>query len=448
MESQQSENTAARLVVDEPSECDGDNVASQMANLSLAKDETPSVVSPDSAVRQSVPLWSTIRRLFHGLAHLSRLFARCGLFPEARYYMEQGLSIVEAAQASSLRSQALSYLGDYLIRSGDIEKGIIFLQQAEAMQNNIRIDPHMVSVQLFKANYYTQIQDAKSASDAFDYAGRLVEQLQQISFNKPSSSQSYVEQDLSAEVSQLNLHERPSTRRLQTHRKGASKRDENKSAARVKSTTFPETITSPSIISVLSSLKATILRKKAAMATSMRKFELAAALLFEAANIPGMPQDIISNQLGAGKLYLRQAIEAMADDPVFCVLPESTTSQPSISAARGRQGAVTSEHSPKKKSLGSPSRLVAVKGTSRHTRIGHKVSASHFSDFLVQAYENFLRVNEQAQASCSTVIAHRLTDLLTRTIVMLSACTGSQARGSANTLFALYVLGKPRSSLC
>lgn len=448
IEAHQSTNTAGKPIGDELSDTDGDDLANSMPTLLLAKPDSPSIISPQLAVPHSVPLWSTVRRLFHGLVHLSQLFAHWGLFPEARYYMEQGLKIVEAGQAPCLKSQALGCLGDYLTRGGDIEKGIDFLKQAEEMRHNLQIDPHLVSLHVFKANYFMHKKDTKSVSNALDHASRVLEQLLMTPFVNQSISQPTIAQDLCAEMSQLSLRNVPPTRRIQTKARVASKNGGGKSTGGVKATTSRDLTVSSTGNSILSRLKATILRQQASMATSMDKFELAASLLFEAANIPGMPQDLVFNKLGAGKLHFRQAIEAMTADPVFCVLPESTTSQPCISAVRGRQGLSASERSPKKKAPRSPSRSAAVKGASRDTRVGHTASPARFPRFLGQAHEDILSVYEQAKTACSTIIIHIMTDLLTRTIVMLSASAGSQAKAAANTMFALYVMGEPGSNIC
>ena len=443
IEFQQGKNTAGRPNGDDSSESDGDDVANPTSTLLLVKPDPLSTISPMLTMLQSVSFWSTTRRLFDGLVHLSQLFAHCGLFSEGRYYMEEGLKIAEAVQAPCLKSQALSCLGDYLTRNGDAEKGIELLRQAEEKRDNRHISPHTVSLQLFRANCYIHKKDTQSASEALDYAMRVLGQLITTPFVTQPTSKPSPAQDLSAEMSQLSMHEGPVTRRLPTKARAVSKKSASKSIAGVKATSSRGmSIITPGV-SIVSKLKAIILRQQASMATSMEKFELAASLLFEAASIPGMAQDLVFNKLGAGKLYLRQALEAMAADPVFCVLPESTTSQPCISAVRGRQGVSVSERSPKKKAPSSPPRSTASKGASKDTRVGHAASSVRFLEFLGQAHENVLSIYEQAKTNCSTAVIHDLTDLLTRTIVMLSASSGSQAKGAANSMFALYVMGEP-----
>jgi separase len=439
IELRQSKNLAIRLLGDEASESDVDDVTNQMSTLLLAKPIKSPIVSPKFAMLQSPAFWSTVRRLFHALMHLSQLFAHWGLFPEARYYIEQGLKTVEAAQAPCLKSQALGLLGAYLTRNGDVEKGIDLLKQAEKLRHGLHVDPFTVSLHVFKANYYTYTKDKKSASEAFNHAIRLIEQLVSNSMVKEPTVETNAEQDLNAEMAQLSTHERPSAQRLQTKKRVASKLGGSKPTSAVKATTFRR---DAQCISILSRLRGSVLRQQASMATSMDKFELAASLLCEAANSPGTPQDLMFNNLGAGQLQLRQAIEAMAADPIFCVLPESTTSQPCISAVRGRQGTSAPERSPKKKTLASPPRRTMNKGASRATRVEHATPPNQFPELLGQAHENILSVYEQAKAACSTATIHSLTDLLTKTLVMLSASTASQAKGVASSLFALYVMGK------
>ena len=202
----------------------------------------------------------------------------------------------------------------------------------------------------------------KSASDAFEQAKRSVEQLLSMPIVKESKLESNAEEDLSAEMAQLSMHESSSTQSFQTKKRVASKTSGSKPTRKVKAANFRRDAQPSLCISILSRLKGTILRQQANMATSMDKFEPAAALLCEAANIPGTPKDLIFNNLVAGQLHLRQAIEAMAADPVFCVLPESTTCQPCVSVARGRPGNSAPERSPKKKIIVSPPRKPTNKG--------------------------------------------------------------------------------------
>lgn len=448
IESHYSKTTQSKLTGDELSDTDGDDVANRMSTLSLAKPELSSINSRSFPVPHNVSLWSTSRRLFHGLVHLSQLFAHWGLFPEARYHIEQGLKVIEAAHAPCLKSQALGYLGDYLTRNRDIEQGRDLLKQAEDTRPDLQFDSHMVSLYLFKANCYMYEKDTKSVCNALHQASKVLEQLMMAPLVKQSISQPAVIQDISAEMSQLSLNSVPSTRRLQTKTRAAGKNGGGKSANGAKVPISRVLTVASSGISILSHLKATILRQQASMATSMDKFELAASLLSEAGDIPSAPHDIVFNKIGACKLHFRQAIEAMAADPVFCVLPESTTSQPCISAARGRQGASASERSPIKQALCSPPRSAAVKKASRDTRVGHAVSPVRFLEHLSQAHEDILSVYEQAKTGCSTTIIHTLTDLLTRTNAMLSASAGSQAKAAPNTMFVLYVMGESEPNIC
>jgi separase len=441
IELQQSKSMASRPLADMLSESESDDVAHQMANLSLAKREPSPVTSPKLASLNSVPFWSTLRRLYDGLVHLSQLFAHWGLFPEARYYMEQGLKFAEAAHAPSLKSQALSCLGDYLTRNGDVEQGIHLLKQADSMRSGLHIDPHTVLLQVFKAKSYTQDNDAKSVSDTFEYANQVLEQLSTNLVMKELNLQPVAAQDLSAEMTKLSLREGHPTRRPQTRERIASKKGGNKLAAGVKATTARgATIPFPGI-SILSRLKAVILREQASFATNIDKFELAASLFSEAAKVPVTPHDLMLNNLGAGRLYLCQAIEAMAADPIFCVLPESTTSQPCICVVRGRPGTSASERSPKKKVVGSP-RKAPTKGASRDTKGKCASSPVLFADLLGQAHDNISSVYEHAKRAFSTPIVHSMADLLTRTLALISASTASQTKGAANSVFALYAMGE------
>lgn len=544
---------------------DGDDLANKMSTMSLAAHRTsPRTNSSPFPAQQllqniSLPLWSTFRRLFDALVHLSHLFAHWGLFPEARYYVEQALRIVDPAPVmahgpSCLKSQALGCLGGYFVRNGNVEdlnKGLEMLKQAEDLvrRHNLRqVDHHLVALCLCRAKYYmfrqnhkkekVMDEDRTAVDDALSQAGKVLKQLlatdalamkkqrQPVSMMKLTDV-ALAPEDLSAEMmSKLTLqhHDVPfassstPTRRLRTQTraqpkargKGRVARSKNgaganvgKSSSALVTTSGAKAIISTatattnsrggsitaassssssaaattdagadagSISSILSRLRATILRCQASVATSMDDFELAVSLLSEAGTVLDVPHEdqIVFNKIAAGKLHLRQAVDAMAADPVFCVLPESTTSLPSVcvvsSAVAGRDGrqggaVPASERSPikRKKALGgSPSRSAAavVKGrdaASRDTTTTrivvegeHAVSQTGlpFSQYLAQAHEDIFSIFEHAKMSCSTTDVHKMMDLLTRTIVMLSASSGSQAKVAVNTMFVLYTTGE------
>lgn len=548
---------------DDDGDRDGDDLANKISALSLAShhDSPPTSSSPFPAQQQlpniPLPFWSTSRRLFDALVHLSHLFAHWGLFPEARYYVDQALKIIEPAPAtaqgpSRLKSQALVCLGGYLVRNGnagDLDKGLEMLEQAEDLvrRHDLRqVDHHLVALSLYRAKYYMlrqhhkkekdQDEDRKAVDDALSQAGQVLKQLLTtdplavdnqrqftISNLKPASG-ALAPEDLSVEMmSKLSLqqHDVPlassstNTRRRKTQtqtepeargrgRVASSKNGAGGGASAGKSlsslrmtrgakamtpTAAPNsrrgstTVSSSSsaaaaaaaadagdVCSILPRLKATILRNQASIAASMDNFDLAASLLSEAGTVLDIRHEdqIVLNKIAAGKLRLRQAVDVMAADPVFCVLPESTTSLPSICAVSsagagrgGRQGGGASalERSPikRKKVLGgSPPRsaAAAVKGrdaASRNTMAtrtaverGHAVSSAElpFSEYLAQAHEDILSIDEHAQKGCSTIDVHKMMNLLTRTNVMLSASSGSQAKGTTNTTFVLYVIGK------
>lgn len=591
---------------DKDTDTDHDDLAlaNNMSTLALSKPDnnnnnnnaSSSIVdSPPSSVpllihQNKIPPWSTSRRLFYALVHLSHLFAHWGLFSEARYYIEQALKIVDAVpqaqQSPCLKGQALAFLGDYLVRNGgDIDQGMEMLKQAEdylimgrrrhngndadggeirfeqSQRQRHEVDHRLVALCLFKAKYFMlhlrhkkdkendKEKITKAIDDELGHASKELDQLlttdpfSVVWYKQPISQPISAQEDLSAEMmSKLSLrcNDVPSSsciRRLQTQTKKAGGRGKvarskngegtgmsssssllttSTSGAKATTTTTTVattnsggvsiTVSSSSLTnetsSILSRLKAKILRNQASVATSMDNFDLAAFLLSQAAaagvtisSYPGIAnldqdqdqghhdhqQEVVLNKIAAGKLHLRQAVDAMAADPVFCVLPESTTSLPSVCSISsavavagrgGRQGGASASDrsSPMKTKTkkvvrgGSPSRSVAaaaVKGggggaaaaaasrdtTTRVVGAGHAISQTglRFAEFLAQAHEDILGVYEQAKLGCSTTVVHNMMDLLTRTNIMLSASQGSQAKAAAhptNSMFVLYVMGE------
>ena len=423
-------------------EKDSNALVDQISRLSInAHAQSPCATLTTHAMLQSAPFWSLVPRLFRGLIHISQIFAHDGLFLEAQYYLEQSQKIAHKIASTGLKSQSLSYLGDILTRNGQIEQGMTFMQQALEARSSLLDDHHMISLQLFLANNLTLQSKKKSAADAFEYAENMIEQLMTSSPEEVSLRQSNTASRPEMEVSELKVSETSAPRKTQTSKKATIKTSKAKSAI-VAGPSSPKRRTSDAIgVSLLWQIKGRILRQRANVAIYDNCINIAITCLQDAAKVPSLAYDQMQNVLLNSLLHLRQALERMAADPVFCVLLESTISQPSIFIKQNRYDGFIPKQSLVTGTEKSPSKKVPVKNFSRKAGQNLIISPLEFLDLLHQTQESIFGIHNLAKSMGSIQNIHAMADVLIKSLTILSATTLSQSVGNPSSGFALYIMG-------
>lgn len=427
-------------------EKDSNALVDQISRLSINA-QSSCVTSTTHAMLQSAPFWSLVPRLFRGLIHISQIFAHDGLFLEAQYYLEQSQKIAYKIASTGLKSQSLSYLGDILTRNGQIEQGMAFMQQALEARSSLLDDHYMISLQLFLANNLTLQSKKKPAADAFEYAENITEQLMTSSLAEVSLRQSNTVPRPEMEISELKVSETSAPRKTQTSKKATVKTSKAKSAI-VAGPSSPKRRTSDAIeVSLLWQIKGRILRQRANVAIYDNCINIATTCLQDAAKVPSLAYDQMQNVLLNSLLHLRQALERMAADPVFCVLLESTISQPSIFNKQNRYDAFIPKQSLVTGTEKSPSKKVPVKSSSRKASQNLITSPLEFHDLLHQTQESILGIHNLAKSMGSIRNIHNMADVLMKSLTILSATTLSQSVGNPSSGFALYIMGMYQGDL-
>ncbi|MCJ1463791.1 hypothetical protein MMC07_002400 [Pseudocyphellaria aurata] len=424
------------------SESDDTSVVNQMSTLSLANSP---VLLAQANPRVAI-FWSIVPRLFQSLIHLSQLFAHEGLLPEAQYYVEQSRKIADAVQAVRLRGQALALLGTYLTHKGEVEQGIDLLRQAEKANLGLQNDQYMALLYMYMAENYSLRRETDSEAGTSDAAGKILEHLMKASFIEGINCQSTSEQSLEVAIDQLHLSEGPPTRRPRTQRRIPNKPLASTTSVKTTLSISARETKTMADTPLLSRLKCRSLRQRAHAAIRGNKLDMATSLLSEAMEVVSIPQDRILLEMVKGHLFFRKAQEKMIADPIFCVLPESTISHPSL---RKRQETAMQERSSKEKQSASPPKKVTAKGSLRKPKQAHMLHTSDILELLNLTQENLVSVSNMAKKMCSTATIHTMTDVLTKTLMTLSAITLSQPKTTTNPSFVVYAieLGRTASSI-
>ena len=420
---------------------DSDFLVDQVSRLSL-EGQSSSTNSAAHALLRSAPFWSLVPRLFRGLVHISQLFAHHGLLQEAQYYLEQGQEIAHKVKSVGLQSQSLALRGDILTCNGNLKQGMVMLHQALKLRSSLTEDHHLVSLQLFIANNHTLQNERVSAAGAFESAETLIESLTMMPIVGESGLQPITAKSPVVKVDELKIVEPPAPRKARNPRKHIAKIPRDKSALAVRSFS-PKRRTSDAIgNSLLWQIKGKALRQRAIVATYDNRINIATSCLQEAVKTTNLPHEEMQNMFVKGLLYLRQALERMAADPAFCILLESTISQPSVVKRHDRLDTVVPMHSFATGAECSPPKKITIKGSLKKAIHALTPSQLEFFDLLQQAQNTIVNIHHLAISMGSTKNVHTIADVLTKSLTMLSANTVSSSGGIPDPSFALYVIGR------
>lgn len=421
---------------------DAEAIVDQLSTLSIATSQNSPVVSKAFMPQNAARFWNLVPRYFRGLVHLSQLYANEGLLQESRYYIEQAQKTAAAVDAFRLKVHSLAVHGNYLTRCGEVDKGLRLLKQAEEAALDFHKDQYMVSLYSYMAGSYAQQGEPDLEAKATEAAENVLEHLMKRSFIERLNPQINSETSPELKMDQMTLSEAPPSRLQHAKPKASSKASGDKPTGKAKATRVNDDTSYVADALLLTRMKAATIRQRAQAALRGNKLNLVASLLLGIAEFPGIPQDRILLTILKAHFYLRQAQESMAADPVFCVLPESTVSYPSIASCRSRQETNLLEPGPVERQATSPSKKASAKGSLRKPKLAAKPAPSDFLDLLDQTQESLTSVCSLAKTACSTASVHAMMDVLTKTLMMLSAVTLSRPIVTANSTFAAYSMGK------
>lgn len=420
---------------------DAEAMIEQLSTLSIGTTQNSLAASKKVLPQHAARFWSHVPRLFRGLVHLSQLYANEGLLQESRYYIEQAHKAAIAVDAFRLKLYSLAVHGNYLTRCGEVDKGLSLLKQAEEAALGFHKDQYMILLYSYMADCYALQGELESEAQATETAESVLEHLGKRSFIERLNHQSNSETSLELNLDQLTLCEALPSRRQQAKPK-AAKAPTSKPSGKAKTPQLNRDTSYVADALLLARMKAAFLRQRAQAALRGNKLDMVAPLLLEAAEFPGVPQDKILLTTLKAHLYLRQAQEDMAADPVFCVLPDSTVSYPSVANCRSRQETSLFGRGLVERQAISPSKKAPTKGSLKKPKLAAKPAPSEFLELLEQTQECLTSVCSVAKTACSTASIHAMMDVLTKTLMMLSAITLSRPIVIANSTFVVYSMGK------
>jgi separase len=406
---------------------DVDAVADGVAKMDLSQNGS----SPDVSASyiQGAPFWPHLGSHHTCLLNLATLSAHNGLFQDAIYYGEQALKIDRTLDANARLLAAQTQLGCHSILGGHLNEGQEYLAAASESSKQTSKSIETVAFQMALASMYKTRGEHDKALRVLLEADKIITAI--TSADKPVSMEVSAVTELEDKMDRLRV--RASSRRTPTPRTPTptttttSRRTRATSSAAPKSAApkvvaprttkkvqAPKPTLSEAQSKTLLRLKGDVLRQQADCLRELRDFERSAQTLADARQYAVSPESKIALEIGESEHLLADAIRHFASHAVYCVLPESTISLPSLKSPS--------------KTADEPS-VPATKSSARKTRAPTKTprtkaqkASEDFSVMLSKATDCLASVFSDATVLGSTLDSHAASRLMSR-ISMLSHAT-------------------------
>ncbi|KAL4753750.1 Separin [Aspergillus terricola var. indicus] len=383
----------------------GDSSELEVVVEGMAKLE---VSQTSSTYSQGAPFWPHIGSHHSSLLHLANLSAHHGLFQDAIYYGEQALKINKSLNANVRLIASQAHLGSHWILGGHISEGQQLLASAKELSDQLGSSIELVSLRLSLAALHRVEGDFRNEYRTLREAEKLLGGL----FEGQADSADLPE--LEEKMDKLRVR----TRSRSTRQPATTTTKRTRSATTsARSIPKPPQSGEPTIASnTLLQMKSEILQQQAASLRAQREFETASTLLSDARKFAVTRNSRISVHLGESEHLLADAIRNFANHAVYCVLPESTISLPSLEP----KAATESSSKPSTRKTRAPT---------RGTRSKAQAATEAFSVMLSKAGDCLNDIFHTATQLGSTLDSHSASRLMSR-ISMLSHVTASPGQVS------------------
>lgn len=390
---------------------DVEAIAEGVARLDLSQGSSPGV---SASYTQGAPFWPHLGSHHTCLLNLATLSAHHGLFQDAIYYGEQALKIDRTLDANIRLIAAQTQIGYNWILGGHVDEGQEVLTAALGSSKQIQTSIETVALHIALASLYkTQGQHSK-AHRLLQDAGKAITII-----TSPDATNivSETSDSTGLEENMEKLNIRSTRRKLPTTAEiTASRRTRGASSA---SSSTKKTPASKSAASDVQSksllrLRSEVLRQQADCLRSMREFERSSHALTEARQFAVARESKVSLEIGESEHLLADAIRHFASHAVYCVLPESTISLPSLKSPI-KAADETSNH-------GARLATRKTKQPARGARMKAQRASEDFSAMLSRASDCLTTVFADATVLGSTLESHAASRLMSR-ISMLSHAT-------------------------
>ncbi|KAL3458583.1 peptidase family C50-domain-containing protein [Aspergillus heterothallicus] len=405
-------------------------VVEGMAKLDMSR--------PSATYSQGAPFWPHIGSHHSSLLNLANLSAHHGLFQDAIYYGQQALKINRSLNANVRLIASQAQLGAHWILGGHLSEGQEILTSAKELSKQLETSIEFVSLQTSLAALRRAQGDYHGEYRSLRDAEKLVSAFLQSDDTTNSTSMPELEEKIGTlrirpKSRSTRQQAAPATRRTRSATTTTSGR--NTPATTSGRNTPKTTMTNLELKSLepntLFHAKSEILRQQAASLRAQNEFEKALGLLTDARKFAVTRDSKISLHIGESEHLLADAIRHFATHAVYCVLPESTISLPSLQL---------SSKVPVEAAAGKSSTRRA-KAPTRGTRSKAQPATEDFALMLSKAGESLNDIFDTATQLGSTLDSHSASRLMSR-ISMLSDVTSSVSQSPLQSPATMNEIGR------
>ncbi|PYH93342.1 separin [Aspergillus ellipticus CBS 707.79] len=393
----------------------GENSELETVVEGMAKLEVTQPNASNAAYFQGAPFWPHVGSHHTALLNLSSLSAHHGLFQDAIYYGEQALKINKTLNANVRLIASQAQLGSHWIFGGHITEGQELLTAAETLSKKLDSSIELVSLQIGLAYLHRAQGRYREEQRALLEADRIMSECAASEMSDLSGVG-----DIESKMKKLQVEEPV----RKTRQRAATTTRRTRAAT---TTSAPKVSTASSESSADSTslfhLRSDILRQQAACLRALRDFDQASSLLNDARQFATSRDSQISLHIGESEHLLADAIRNFASHAVYCVLPESTISLPSLQSPSKTSQASTSRAASTRKTR------APAKTTARSTRTKAPKPTEDFSVMLSKAGESLNTIFPTATTLGSTLDSHAASRLMSR-ISMLTHATALESSTS------------------
>ncbi|PGH09348.1 hypothetical protein GX51_00791 [Blastomyces parvus] len=422
----------------ETSDSDIDVLSNKVKAISLSSEND----SVRDGYREGSLYWPLFASHYLGLVNLSKLSAHSGLFQDCVYFGEQALKICRAIGATSSASSIQAELGNAWLRGGHIDKGQELLDVVSKTSNSLDQSLDTVSLYMNLSLLHRLQGNPGERNKSLQLAHRTLLDISAQSVVKPTDTVTS-EPDLEAKMSQLTIKAKTQSRKTPTLRQTRARRAKtaNDISPIPKVPTGPTAETSLSPRSFLR-FQVDLLHQQVVDLLSAQDFPEASTLLEQVAKLPKCKTRETSYLITKAQHVLSNWIQRLSSHSVYCVLPESTISLPSIYVAeKVMEDKQSSTASRSTKRLVPATRTRAATSTAKsHARVGPK----DFGDMASTASSLLPVMSSSAPIYGSTCDNHNVSSISSQ-ICMVSNATCSKLEGFSDPLQPAVIIENGRN---
>ncbi|KAL8943604.1 MAG: hypothetical protein Q9216_000969 [Gyalolechia sp. 2 TL-2023] len=373
--------------------------------------------------------WGLVPQLHRAYLQVAHLYANEGIFTEARYYLERSKKLAEGASASGLLSRSVGYLADLLTRSEDFVEANNFFDIASDQLSSLEEDQHHIQFQTSLTNYHLAKGQISDAENTCTVAESMMQRLvnQDCTYRHPHGQPDVAA--LQDQLSRMTVGKKASRSHKPTIRENPPIEyptvivplNTNADPLHASNTQVP--------LKALSQSSHDILRHRIRLALQQSQLESASELLSEAAEHLYTPQDTIMHTILSVEISVGRGLGALKNDPVYCVLPESTVSLPSVLQDKLPEPIKPPKPPALTKAGRKPASRGAVSNGNRKMQNALKDSLDVPANGFRQAQSDISKVCQLAVSLCPTTTLHRLSKIMTETLLHLSALNLPSSEG-------------------